>query len=141
MVESGSCSRLWDQNKPQTVLEIGSTPASYRPWNSLYVGKLFFHPAPYWRWGGVSSIVGGMGEAPPGQILVKRKPNRIFEQLDPRPYGRDPLSRLFPHVGNSSANRILGWNLSREVSGGYSGPIPLSTILAPIIPAPLKVPF
>ena len=41
MVESRSCSRVWDQNNPQTCPEIGSTPSSYRPWNSLYVGKFF----------------------------------------------------------------------------------------------------
>ena len=79
-------------------------------------------------------------EKPPGQILGNLGADRIFEflancHLETPPLGIDvetpPLStwqlggkKGFPHTGNSRADRMMGWNLSREQSGGYFNPIP-----------------
>ena len=78
-----------------------------------------------------------MGEEPPGQILGNLGADRIFEFLDmyyvetpPLDIDRGPLldmavgwKKVFPHTGNSRADRMLGWNISRELSGAYFGPI------------------
>ena len=88
MVESRSCSRVWDQNNPQTVPEIGSTPSSYRPWNSLYVGNFFFSPNVGSREGGVSAWCregGGLGMVPRGgglgMVQAEKLENPIGAQI------------------------------------------------------------
>ena len=80
-----------------------------------------------------------VGEKPPGQILANLGADRIFEffglyHAETPPPGTMPrppplgtlrwVKKSFPHTGNSRADRMMGWNLSRDLSGGYFGPIP-----------------
>ena len=74
MVESRSCSRVWDQNNPQTVLEIGSTPHHpMHPGISCVWEKLFFHPTAMSRGGGVTTSMSRRGGVTRWQLAQKSK--------------------------------------------------------------------
>ena len=111
MVESRSCSGVWDQNNPQTGPEIGSTPSSYRPCNSLYVGKLFSTQLPCREGGGLDihagldMVVGQTLENPIGPQIPQYLtwgflPHRLSTLCRPSAHPRPQNRNFFPPKGD-----------------------------------------